>query len=196
MGRELEILATALGLFNTNGALSTSLRQIATKMGISDGNLRYYYKTKEILVLRLFEQMLEEMEVIISERMHLLEGAYEKRQTVEAIGALYRVMYRYKFFFIEAALYRHYAKVGEAFKGIYEARKLLFKQMILVYKHQGILRTDVSDAQYAMVFEQFFIISDNWVKYVEIGLNDDDLDSIIGHYAELSVAILQPYWVE
>lgn len=196
MSREQEILEVALNLFNREGALSTSLRQIAAEMSISDGNLRYYYKTKEILVLKLFEQMLAEMEEVIVERMYLLERGYEHEQTVESISTLFKVMYKYKFFFIEAALYRHYAKVGAAFKGIYEARKMLFEQMVLVYKHQGVLRTDVSDAQYNMAFEQFFIISDNWVKYVEIGLSDNDLESIIKHYAELSIAILQPYQVE
>ncbi|MCP4438553.1 MAG: TetR/AcrR family transcriptional regulator [Aureispira sp.] len=196
MGREDQILEDALGLFNTHGAMSTSLRQIASQMEISDGNLRYYYKTKEVLVLRLFEQMLAEMNVVIVAQMPLLEGDYNHKRAIEGISALFRIMYKYKFFYIEAALYRHYPQVGSAFKGIYEARKMLFEQMIIVYKHQGILSTEVSDRQYDMAFEQFFIISDNWVKYVEIGLSDNDLEDIIAHYAELCIAIFYPFWVE
>lgn len=52
-----KIIITSKKLFNTNGFGATTLYQIAQELGISRGNLTYYFKTKEDLLSVITEEM-------------------------------------------------------------------------------------------------------------------------------------------
>ncbi|UWD49400.1 TetR/AcrR family transcriptional regulator [Clostridioides difficile] len=45
-----DIILTACNLFNIHGYNSISMRDIANELGISVGNLTYYFKKKEDLI--------------------------------------------------------------------------------------------------------------------------------------------------
>lgn len=53
--RKEQILQTSLKLFNEKGCLNTSTRHIADELNISVGNLYYYFKNKEEIVIELFK---------------------------------------------------------------------------------------------------------------------------------------------
>lgn len=50
------IKATAIALFNEKGATNVSTVQIAEKMGISPGNLYYYFTNKEHIIRSIWEE--------------------------------------------------------------------------------------------------------------------------------------------
>ncbi len=90
------ILQTSLALFNANGLAPVSTHKIAAEMGISSGNLHYHFKTKQLLVERLFGRF--------AQRLELLDAAYAGIGAIddlwlslhlrfEAINA-YRFIYR------------------------------------------------------------------------------------------------------
>lgn len=90
------ILQTSLALFNANGLAPVSTHKIAAEMGISSGNLHYHFKTKQLLVERLFGRF--------AQRLELLDAAYADIGAIddlwlslhlrfEAINA-YRFIYR------------------------------------------------------------------------------------------------------
>lgn len=90
------ILQTSLALFNANGLAPVSTHKIAAEMGISSGNLHYHFKTKQLLVERLFARF--------AQRLELLDAAYAGIGAIddlwlslhlrfEAINA-YRFIYR------------------------------------------------------------------------------------------------------
>jgi len=56
-----KILLTAITLFNHSGVQGITSRHIASEMGISHGNLDYHYKTKEELILAIYDKMRVEM---------------------------------------------------------------------------------------------------------------------------------------
>ncbi len=56
-----KIIESAIQLFNSSGVSNVTIRQIAAKIGISHGNLEYYYKNKEILIVAIYNGMTEEM---------------------------------------------------------------------------------------------------------------------------------------
>ncbi len=51
------ILEAALGLFNDRGPDRVTTAEIARTVGINEGNLYYYFKTKEALLQALFEKL-------------------------------------------------------------------------------------------------------------------------------------------
>lgn len=92
-----KILQAALLLFNENGMVNVSLRQIAQKLKISQGNLNYHFKLKEDIVEALYFKLVEEMDYQM-ESMELdnqLESLYKSSiKTMEK-------MYEYKFIMID-----------------------------------------------------------------------------------------------
>ncbi|WP_321468542.1 TetR/AcrR family transcriptional regulator [Halarcobacter sp.] len=54
-----KILETSLNLFNEKGCINTSTRHIASELNISVGNLYYYFKNKEVILIEIFLQYIE-----------------------------------------------------------------------------------------------------------------------------------------
>lgn len=54
--RKRDIIDRSIALFNSEGCSNTSTRHIAKDMGISVGNLYYYFKNKEDILIAIFEE--------------------------------------------------------------------------------------------------------------------------------------------
>lgn len=63
MKRKDLIIAEGIRYFNRQGFGAGSLHQLAHEMGMSRGNLSYHFKTKELLLKAIVEQMWERMEL-------------------------------------------------------------------------------------------------------------------------------------
>jgi AcrR family transcriptional regulator len=61
-------LAAALALFNERGEDNVSLAQIAGRIGISEGNLWYHFRSKRDLIASLFAELEERIEQNLSRR--------------------------------------------------------------------------------------------------------------------------------
>lgn len=181
------ILSQAIELFNEKAWSQVSLRQIAAALNMSDGNLRYHFKTKEELVLDAFTAMTTEMAVEI-------EKGYEGMDVLqERFADMFAIMHTYRFLFTESFFIKKaYPSYAVLFNQLEESRRQLFMDEFNTLKEQGILSKEYSDEQYEMLFEQLFIISDNWIRYLE-GAETDYVRNRIQHYAYLCYSLLVPY---
>ncbi len=57
--RKEEILEKAVELFNEKGCINTSTRHIADTLKISVGNLYYYFKNKEEIIIAIYEEFMK-----------------------------------------------------------------------------------------------------------------------------------------
>ncbi|CAA6821293.1 MAG: Unknown protein [uncultured Sulfurovum sp.] len=73
--RKKDIIDTSIALFNQEGCLSTSTRHIADNMGISVGNLYYYFKNKEDILV----QILQEYTHSLFESLHAFDFANNRQ---------------------------------------------------------------------------------------------------------------------
>lgn len=55
--RKTKILEIAVNLFNEKGCLNVSTRHIADELGISVGNLYYYFKNKEDIIISVYDEL-------------------------------------------------------------------------------------------------------------------------------------------
>ncbi len=62
------IVDTACALFNEHGAERTTTKAIAEAVGINEGNLYYHFRTKELLVLAVFERFERAAQDLLSDR--------------------------------------------------------------------------------------------------------------------------------
>src|SRR6187551_206619 len=63
------ILRTALKLFVENGFHGTATSKIASEAGVANGTLFNYFRTKEELIIVLFNSVLKEMDDFIIKRL-------------------------------------------------------------------------------------------------------------------------------
>ncbi len=186
---KLSILLTSRALFNEYSWSKISLRRIASELKISDGNLRYHFNKKEEIVLELFAMMTEEMMRVIPERVKNITDLEVQ------FHAIFKIMYSYRFLFIESYfIKKEYKSYLILFGQLEEAREALFMNEFNNLKQEKILSNNFSDLQYEMLFEQIFIISDSWMKYLDA---DDEahVTQKIEHYAKLCYGLLVPYMI-
>ena len=95
MSTKQRILETALELFNTGNTQAATTNHIAKAMGISPGNLHYHYKNREAIILKLYEQMLEESTLLVQDLPKDIVQLFEHQKVMS------RILWRYRFFYRE-----------------------------------------------------------------------------------------------
>ena len=90
-----KILSAAIRMFNESGVQGITSRHIAAEMGISHGNLDYHYRTKEELLLAIYDRM----------RTEASEAYGAKNPNSSSLEHFHRMVseleefqYRYRFF--------------------------------------------------------------------------------------------------
>jgi AcrR family transcriptional regulator len=90
-----KILSMAIRMFNESGVQGITSRHIAAEMGISHGNLDYHYRTKEELLLAIYDKMrAEASEAYSTKKPNSSSLEHFHRMVLE----LEEFQYRYRFF--------------------------------------------------------------------------------------------------
>lgn len=183
------ILDMSLDLFNQDSWSNTSIRGIASSLQMSDGNLRYHFKTKEEIVLKLVHRMTAELQSTIP------HGDLAPDDLKETLQSIFRVMHEYRFLFLESVfILKAYPSYALLFKELENSRKILFSGLIDGLRRNDLLSSEYSSEQYKALNEQLFIVADNWMKYIDVEMNDDQLNDAIQSSSELAYTLLTPYW--
>lgn len=188
-----KIISQAVEVFNRKGISKTTLRDVARELAISDGHLRYYFKTKEDLVHAIFSEMEREITAYATETASDVTAA---QALAAPLTNIYRVMYRYVFFFVEsAAILETFPKVYAAYEKLFQSRRKLFLAIFEEYKRSGVFEDSVEAHLFPLLFEQVFIVSDSWLRYARLPQNRHlSHENQIRHYVAVTVALLLPYF--
>jgi AcrR family transcriptional regulator len=91
-----KILDTSLSMFNALGERNVSTNHIADELGISPGNLYYYFKSKDDIVAQLFALFETRMDEALSRRKRplTLDDVHLQLQRVFECMWMYRFLYR------------------------------------------------------------------------------------------------------
>ena len=93
-----KILSACIAMFNARMASNVSTVQIAKALGISTGNMYYYYKNKEHIIRSLWQdKILPE----INSAADAMDDGRSEHGIIEGLLALSEVVLRYRFFFSE-----------------------------------------------------------------------------------------------
>lgn len=111
MNTKQRILHSALELFNKEGYPNVSSKRISEEMGISYGNLCYHFPKKDDIVLRLQQNLWDE----VDESMQNLEGEiFEFDFMLRSLTQLMELTLKYRFFLINSYdLTIRYPKIKE-----------------------------------------------------------------------------------
>jgi AcrR family transcriptional regulator len=116
------ILDAALALFNADGSHAVSTRHIASRLGISPGNLYYHFGNKEEIVLCLYQRIEAQLEAILTPQ----DGAPQSFDTVLAyLDAIFAHLWEFRFFYRDVnTLLREVPGLKERYRELAERVRL------------------------------------------------------------------------
>lgn len=156
------ILEKAVELFNEHGVGAVSLNRIAEALQISNGNLHYHFRTKDDLILAIFDRIRAEPSQVSSADL-LTPTIAHMRYMFERYAAL---VWRYRFFFRELStlvqgndlLRQRYFENRRVRLGVLER---FFERLVGV----GVMQRPDPPITIASLVQLSWIVSDTWLFY-------------------------------
>jgi AcrR family transcriptional regulator len=124
------ILETCLRLFNESGPDAVTTAEIARAVGINEGNLYYYFKKKEDILVALFELFEAALDRVAGAGLPTVEPG--KDPGAAYLKTWFELMWEWRFF------YRHGVTVSRV------APRLLVRQVALADRGQAAVRLVLS----------------------------------------------------
>lgn len=170
-----EILEMSRQLFNERGFNDVSIRDIATALGISNGNLTYHFKRKEDIV-----------EALLAESGNSRAKQKKAIQSLEDLDAFFLNMQRVV---LENAFYFwHHAQLSQLSPQIHEKQKQQYMRNVEILAEgfhklntDGFIRCGLFPQEYARIIDALLLSSVYWMPFSKIKGSDEKTTSYRSH---------------
>jgi AcrR family transcriptional regulator len=184
-----KILATALKLFNEFGLAKVTLRSIAKKMGISQGNLCYHFKKREDIIEGLYHQLVTLMDAVVHQAGMSLPTLTSSFQTSKK---MMHHFYDYRFFMLDfVQIMRENQTIHQHYKQLSLLRQQQFLGMFELWVHEGLMRPEEFESEFHNLYLRSSILGDFWLSSAIIQ-QDLSLD-LVAKYNHIVFQNLYPY---
>ena len=182
-----KIVDTAIELFNERGSAKTSTRHIAEVMGISVGNLYYYFKNKEEIIRRILERMIIDYDSAMNVDT-LDNGLIDFEQLFTMVFSYH---WKYRFFKKEfITLFNKDKVLGGMFRAI-QARKIREIEMMISQQMSIEMIINIDSKTLNALVHNSWILANYWITFLEIAgdMNEQKLQEGI----EAMMFLIKPY---
>jgi AcrR family transcriptional regulator len=156
------VLETCRRLFNERGPGAVTTAEIAATVGINEGNLYYYFKKKEQIVLALFDQFEQALADLATRQLADLDGADE-----DSLMAFFKLAWDWRFFYRDGpSLYQLAPGLRERNKTVSERTHEGAKKVLLHAIERG--RLEVPPAAVDKLVVNAWIICTFWIEYLQV----------------------------
>lgn len=193
MNTKEKILHASLQLFNKKGLTDVSIRDIAAEIGISDGNVRYHFRTKDELVEALFDQLADDIG-------NQLEEGPKNGLTIQLmkdlLSHLIKNFYAYRFLLQDLnAILNTHPKTKKKFNEITVVRTGLVHQMIAGYVQLGYLIPEPYPGHYKKLIDNILILGHFFIGGSQLFYKGPQKE-IVPHYTDTIFSLMYPYFTE
>lgn len=158
MTTKKRITETALKLFNSRGSYAVTTRHIAAEMDISPGNLYYHFRNKEEIIRLILESMIEDFNTVIRPAVFKNDFAGQFAETLSHIG---RVMYNYRFFFMEIyTLLEKDPVLKKMYMNIKQERDADFRIIFHFLDKSGLIEQALTDEEFSILRENTWTMAE------------------------------------
>lgn len=176
--RREKILETSVKLFNEKGCMQTSTRHVADELGISVGNLYYYFKNKEEIIINIYQHYMKS----ITEHLTTIEDEVDAAFDYYALFSRQMELEREcSFLRLEISnLYKTYPTVKKTIeiKVLEKAKEL--KSLFLHQMKYGYI-TNMNESELEFICSNTWIIGSQWELYwIFTKLEDEKLRKLHG----------------
>jgi hypothetical protein len=186
------ILDTALLLFNSDGLSIVTLRTIANKIKISQGNLNYHFKKREDIIESLYFQLVENIDKSM-EGLKLQDSKNDLNTLANILHTMMINLYEYRFFLLDFVqimrgnkkIKSHYIKLSLQRE---EQFSVLFKRLV----KNDLMRKEILQDEYKYLYKRFSILGNFWISEAEVQ-NSKLTKKVIPTYSVILLQAIYPY---
>ncbi|NBC24865.1 MAG: TetR/AcrR family transcriptional regulator, partial [Bacteroidetes bacterium] len=169
-----KIRKTALFLFNKDGFVNVRLQHITDEAIISLGNITYHYRTKDKIIMAIWEELKKEQKELLSQFKAL--PLFEDINTYLEYN--FQLQQKYIFFYQDTLeVLRSYEKIAQNYREHSQWQIQQIMGMLTFNKARGALKSGLSADFYIERAELWTWLSENWVNRQAIhGRNTGSLE--------------------
>jgi AcrR family transcriptional regulator len=158
------LIAVSLALFNERGPDRVTTAQIAQAADVNEGNLYYYFKTKQALILTIFDQFEASVEALLDRD----EAASTDPATYTAfLRDWFEIAWTYRFLYRDfMGLFATAPELRRRVRTISDRARDPVKRLIDQMRAAGLM--DISDEDLEALLPNVWIISTYWVVYLDV----------------------------
>jgi len=184
------ILDTSLGLFNSLGLSQVTLRTIANKMGISQGNLNYHFKKRDDIIEALYFQLVRNIDNSMSD----LQQSQNPFQLLVSISkTIMSNFFEYRFFLLDfVQIMRENEKIKTHYSDLSTQREQQFSMLFNLLIENDLMRKEILPNEYRNLYKRFQMLSEFWISDAEVH-NPKKTKKIISIYSDILTQSIFPY---
>ena len=184
------ILDTSLELFNSLGLSKVTLRTIANKMEISQGNLNYHFKKREDIIETLYFQLVQNVDSSMSS---MKEPKNPFQLLVSISQTIMFNFHEYRFFLLDfVQIMRENKKIRTHYTDLTLRRELQFLSLFNLLIENDLMRKEVLPTEYKNLYKRFQMLSEFWISDAEIH-NSKIIKKTISTYSVILTQAIFPY---
>ena len=158
------MLEACRALFNEKGPGAVTTAQIATTVGINEGNLYYYFKKKEQIVLALFDEFEQALNDLSAQQ---LANEDADARDEDSIMAFFKLAWEWRFFYRDApTLYQMAPELRKHNKRVAEATHGACRQLLQRMVKNGHLIAEPVALERLVV--NTWIVATFWIEYLQV----------------------------
>ena len=186
------ILETALLLFNSDGIAVVTLRTIANKMKISQGNLNYHFKKREDIIESLYFQLVENIDDSMEE-LKLQDSKNELKTLANILFTIMTSFYEYRFFLLDfVQIMRGNKKIKKHYAQLSVQREEQFSILFKLLVKKDLMRKEMLQDEYNYLYKRFSILGNFWISEAEVQ-NSKLTKKMIASYSIILLQAIYPY---
>ncbi len=182
-----KILITAKNLFNKEGLNNVTLRQLAQKLKISQGNLNYHFKVKKDILEALYFHLVEEMD----QQMSIMRSPKASLDFIYQASKLsMQIMFEYRFILLDFSyIMNNNTKIKKHYKILQNSRAQQFNFLFIELIKEELMRPEEFENEYLRLYERINIVGDGWINvFTTFGTKKS-----IVYYCDLLFEMIYPY---
>lgn len=188
---QAKITSAALELFNEFGSASVSFDKIASKAGISKGNLHYHFSSKEQIVMALWFQLDKKIN-----RYEYPLSDLKLKDLGDIIMGHFKIIWDYRFIYSELNFI--VAKDPDLqYRFAMERRQRMkqFSSLLHVMRAKNLLHAHVTDDEMQRLVKSVWVISDYWLNHISAEGTEITYEVMTEGY-ELIAQLIKPFLID
>lgn len=184
-----KILETALKLFNEKGISEISSKTIADEMGISYGNLCYHFPKKDDIILELYLNMQEKLDI---QFRNIHEEVINLEFMLTRLKVLFDEIYKYKFLYIGITkMMRHFDHVKTHARQQFDQRWQILDTLAQFLIANDYMKPFPEEKQKDMLIHALLMITNSWISDAELFFKGKESEKV-DYYMQLFFNLVRP----
>lgn len=184
------ILENSLELFNSLGLSKVTLRTIANKMEISQGNLNYHFKKREDIIEALYFKLVQSIDSSMSS-MEEFKNPF--KSLISISQTMMNNFYEYRFFLLDfVQIMRENKKIKIHYSKLITEREQQFSMLFNLLIENDLIREEILPNEYKNLYKRLQLLSDFWISDAEI-FHSELTKKSISKYSVILMQSIFPY---